>query len=210
MKTMVPTWTMRGIMTGDCNCAWGCPCNFDAAPTYGDCEGVYAFRIDEGAYGDVELSGLSFIWYAAAPGAIHDGNMTAVVVIDARATDEQFAAIDALTTRGDVGMPFDAFVGLTTTFIDVVRADIEFVSDGTMPNTVVRAGGGSVYELVTARVANPVTGEEEELYLDKPTGFTSLRSELGTSTVASLHVGDIQVNNAGRYAEVAAFRYAGP
>ena len=206
----VPVWHMKGVITADCNCAWGCPCNFDAPPTYGECLGTYAFRIDEGAYGEVDLAGVAFLWYGYAPGPMHEGNMTGAVVIDAKATDPQFAAIDALTTRGDVGMPFDGFVGLTTTFVEAVRADIEFVSDGTVPHTTVRADGGEVYELVTMRVPNPVTGEEEELYLDKPTGFTSLRSELGTSRVARTNIGEIQVDNAGRYAEVALFSYAGP
>ena len=39
--TGVPAWSMAGQIIGACNCAWGCPCNFDAPPTYGHCDRVY-------------------------------------------------------------------------------------------------------------------------------------------------------------------------
>jgi hypothetical protein len=44
---------------------------------------------------------------------------------------------------------------------------------------------GCVYELQLARVRNPVTGEEEETYLDKPTGFTAKHTELGMTERAT-------------------------
>lgn len=210
MTDEIPAWQMKGVITGDCNCAWGCPCNFDAPPTFGDCEGVYAFRIDDGRFGDVDLAGVSFLWYAYAPGAIHEGNMTSLVLVDSKANEEQYEAINTLTSAGNVGMPFDGFVGLTSKFLETARADIEFDSSGDMRSTVVRADGGDAYELVTGRVRNPVTGEEEELYLDKPTGFTSLRSELGTSTVSRFNSAGVSYDNTDRYAEVAKFEYSGP
>ena len=41
---------MNGSLIGACNCDWGCPCNFDAPPTYGHCEGMYVWAVDEGRY----------------------------------------------------------------------------------------------------------------------------------------------------------------
>ena len=35
--------TMTGSLVGPCNCDWGCPCNFMAPPSYGNCEGVYVY-----------------------------------------------------------------------------------------------------------------------------------------------------------------------
>ena len=37
-----------------CNCAWGCPCQFNALPTHGRCEAMVAVRIREGHYGTDE------------------------------------------------------------------------------------------------------------------------------------------------------------
>ena len=196
----IPAWTMRGTITGDCNCEWGCPCNFDAPPSFGHCEGVYGFKIAEGTYGGIDLSGVGFIWYAYAPAAIHLGDMTAVVIVDDRASDEQFQAIDTLTSAGNVGMPFDGFVGLTTTFLTTERARIEFELGGDMRSTAIRANGGDIYELITRRVPNPVTGDEEELYLDKPTGFTSKHTELGMSTVGVFASPGMSFDIGGKYA----------
>ncbi len=37
---MAEKWRIRGSIIGSCNCDWGCPCNFDARPSQGRCEGV--------------------------------------------------------------------------------------------------------------------------------------------------------------------------
>ena len=73
-----------------------------------------------------------------------------------------------------------------------------------------RVAGGAVFDLALTRVKNPVTGEEEELYLDKPTGFTSTRSELGTSEVSMFVSHDMSFDLSGKYAEWAEFSYRGP
>lgn len=51
-------WRMKGKYVKNCNCAFGCPCGFNARPTYGHCEGMAGMRIDEGFFGDVRLDGL--------------------------------------------------------------------------------------------------------------------------------------------------------
>jgi hypothetical protein len=30
-------WAMQGVEFINCNCAWGCPCQFNRLPTHGDC-----------------------------------------------------------------------------------------------------------------------------------------------------------------------------
>ena len=46
---------LKGHLLGACNCDWGCPCNFEQAPNYGSCEGVYLWQVDEGHYNGVDL-----------------------------------------------------------------------------------------------------------------------------------------------------------
>ncbi len=60
-------WTMEADYLQACNCDYGCPCEFDAPPTQGFCEGVGAWRINRGRYGDVALDGLGLEFRLALP-----------------------------------------------------------------------------------------------------------------------------------------------
>src|SRR5437667_4938916 len=46
-----PKWKLKVEQLMACNCNWGCPCSFDAPPTYGKCETALAYRIAKGSYG---------------------------------------------------------------------------------------------------------------------------------------------------------------
>ena len=52
---MTAVWNLSGRVLVACNCDWGCPCNFNALPTTGKCEGGWTWHIDEGAYENVCL-----------------------------------------------------------------------------------------------------------------------------------------------------------
>src|ERR687885_595369 len=47
-------WELSGTVLVACNCDYGCPCNFNAPPSTGDCEGNWTWHIEKGRYGDVE------------------------------------------------------------------------------------------------------------------------------------------------------------
>ncbi len=70
-------WRIKGSIIGACSCDWGCPCSFNAPPTYGRCEGGYTWHIDDGKFGDVELDGLNMSWIAQSPGPMHEGHVNA-------------------------------------------------------------------------------------------------------------------------------------
>ena len=75
-------WTIKGHEFINCNCAYGCPCQFNALPTHGFCEAVGGFQIDQGFHGDTKLDGLRFVGMFRWPGPIHEGKGEAAVVID--------------------------------------------------------------------------------------------------------------------------------
>ena len=54
-----PEWRFRGDWFDVCKCNIPCPCEFAQPPTYGDCEGILAYHIREGHYGEVRLDGLN-------------------------------------------------------------------------------------------------------------------------------------------------------
>ena len=37
---MSDRWMIRGVEYTNCNCAYGCPCQFDSPSTHGHCEAV--------------------------------------------------------------------------------------------------------------------------------------------------------------------------
>jgi hypothetical protein len=45
---MAEKWQLSGKVLVACNCDWGCPCNFNARPTTGKCEGGWTWQIDRG------------------------------------------------------------------------------------------------------------------------------------------------------------------
>jgi hypothetical protein len=49
---MADRWMIRGTEFENCNCAWGCPCQFGAKSTQGHCEAFMAGHIEEGSFND--------------------------------------------------------------------------------------------------------------------------------------------------------------
>src|SRR5215475_1104440 len=110
---------IKGILLGACNCDWGCPCNFEAPPTRGFCEGSYLWHMEEGAYAQVRLDQLNFSWCAHSPGPLHLGNVTALYLMDARADAHQRRALEDMLTKNPDVMPFGVFTSLTSTFLGI-------------------------------------------------------------------------------------------
>ena len=78
-------WAIEGRYVEYCSCDHGCPCETMADPTYGDCMGLVAFRIDKGACDGVPLDGLSFVGTFYFPRALHHGNGVFQPILDQRA-----------------------------------------------------------------------------------------------------------------------------
>ena len=55
-----PSWKVHAYFLDACNCDWGCPCQFNAKPTHGNCEGIAGYHVITGSYGTrVKLDGLN-------------------------------------------------------------------------------------------------------------------------------------------------------
>ncbi len=197
------TWHLKGSIVGACNCDWGCPCNFDAPPTYGHCNGAYVWQIEEGRFGDVGLNGLCIGWVGESPGAMHLGHGTAQKIIDDRADEGQRAALLSLLS-GKYGGPFEILASVTEKELEPIIAPFKTVIDGLSSHVSVP----KVLELGLASIRNPVTGKPEELKLLKGTGFTSTDTELGSTTVYRF-TGGFCHEHSGKYGEFANFEYQG-
>jgi hypothetical protein len=94
-----PTWKVHAYFLDACNCDWGCPCQFNAKPTHGNCEGVAGYHIVTGIYGtNIKLDGLNMALIASWPGQLHEGHGKASYYIDNRANERQFEALSNIIT----------------------------------------------------------------------------------------------------------------
>jgi hypothetical protein len=78
-------WEIKATEFANCNCSYGCPCQFDAPPTHGNCQYVAGYQIHQGKFGGVSIDGLRAAAIGSWPGAIHEGNGTMQLIIDERA-----------------------------------------------------------------------------------------------------------------------------
>lgn len=127
----VPRWHVRGDWFDVCNCNIPCPCSFAQAPSYGTCEGVLAWHIREGQYGDVRLDGLSLIGVGTFEGNVWAGaKVTMGLFIDQRADERQRGALQMIFGGQAGGWPAE-FAKLIEEFrgIEYVPIDFEVAGD---------------------------------------------------------------------------------
>ena len=197
-------WRIKGDLIGACSCDWGCPCNFNAPPTNGSCQGTYIWHIEEGRYGEVVLDGFYMSLVAQFPGPVHEWHGTTQSIVDARANEQQREALLTLL-KGEAEGLFTIFAIVTETALDPIFATFEASMNGLDS----RVNVPGILEVGLTTMKNPVTGGPEEVKLVKPTGFTSKESDLGTSTVYRI-TGGFQHDHSGKYGEYAPFDYSGP
>ncbi len=132
LDTTLTPWTIKGELILNCNCTVFCPCVVSLGqhpPTEGHCQTWGGIRIDEGTYGDEDLSGLNIGLLIEIPGLMARGNWKAAVFIDDRASE---AAYDGLVNvfsgkaRGTTGL-FSVLVG---EFLGAERAEIAYENEG--------------------------------------------------------------------------------
>jgi len=194
------TYRLKGHLLGACSCDWGCPCNFEARPTQGLCEGSYVWYVEEGHYHGTALDGSTFAMCIHFPGAPHEGNGTGVVLVDAHVSADRRTAIETLVQQIP---PFSIFHSLLSNFLGFRSLPFTLHLDGihsrlTIPGTM---------EWQLAPMKNPVTGADEYATLLKPTGFTSKQQELCTTSTFRLTADGIAFNHSGKYGEFSPFEY---
>ena len=97
---MSDTWTIRGREFVNCNCAPGCPCQFNSPTTHGFCEAAAGMVIDKGRFNDIKLDGFNVVYLIKWPGEIAAGNGTRQLIIDERADTTQRQAIETIVSGG--------------------------------------------------------------------------------------------------------------
>ena len=95
------SWSLKGELTLSCNCEVFCPCVLSlgqSAPTEGYCLTWACVRVDEGHFGDTDLSGVKFGFMAEIPGKLGRGNWTVALFVDDKATVQASKALTWIMT----------------------------------------------------------------------------------------------------------------
>jgi hypothetical protein len=96
--TQIPQWHAIGDWFDVCSCNVPCPCVFAQPPTNNACDGILAWHIREGRYGDVTLDDLNVLAVSYFEGNIWDGETKASMGIffDERADERQREALQSI------------------------------------------------------------------------------------------------------------------
>ena len=178
-------WRLKGEWVKNCNCAFGCPCDFNARPTKGYCEGLAAMNIKEGHFGKVRLDGLKFAITVHFPGPLHEGNGTLQPIIDARASAAQREALLQILSgkHSAEGTLFNIFSLITTRLLEPLFAPIEWHFDLKGRKSGVSISG--ILETTTEPIRNPVTGAPHRIQVMMPEGFEHRGAEVASARIAS-------------------------
>lgn len=195
-------WEMEGLEFNNCNCSWGCPCQFNGLPTQGNCRAFCFIQVDTGHFGDVPLDGLRWGMLAAWPGAIHFGKGRFQTVIDEKANPKQRAALETISHGGETepgSLIWQVFSATITEYLPTVFKPIDLSIDYNARTAQVKIGG--LIEGKAESIRNPVTGAAHQVRVTMPTGFEFTESEVVSGK--SKATGPIELDLDGSHAHLA-------
>ena len=180
---MADRWMIRGPGFTNCNCDWGCPCQFGAPTTHGHCEAVTCGHIEEGYFNDTKLDGLNWALTVYWPGEIAQGNGREQAIIDERADEQQREGLRKIL-HGESTAPgathFFVFNSTMSEVLDTLYLPIELSID-----IDGRTADLKIQDLVesTGRpIISPFNGEPVRSRINLPDGFEYTVAEMGNAS----------------------------
>lgn len=174
-------WMIKVKRLVACSCDYGCPCEFNALPTQGHCEGLEAFEVTDGHFEETRLDGLRFGGVYRWPGAVHEGKGSYLPIVDDSASEAQCEALFKILS-GEEQEPttlFNIYGSTMETEYDPIIAPIEFEWD-----LQARTGRFTVRDVLDASfdpIRNPVTGAPHRAIIRLPEGFEYRDAEMASS-----------------------------
>lgn len=179
-------WEIQGTELINCNCSYGCPCQFNAVPTKGYCEAMGAIAIERGHFGDVPLDGLKIAVVFSWPGPIHEGKGRCQPIVDTKADPQQREALLKIMSGQETepfATMFSVFASTLEKVFDPIFTQIDYQVDVDGRRGEVHVHG--VFDLVGEPIRNPVTGQEHRARIDLPHGFEYEIAEIGSASSQS-------------------------
>jgi hypothetical protein len=209
MKEEIMTeWRIKGRELANCNCSYGCPCQFNASPTDGACKAAVAYQIEEGNFGDADLSGVRAAGVYNWPGAVHEGNGTMQLIVDEGASDAQREAMLKIM-QGEETEPmatmWSVYTAMCSKRLEPLSKPIELEIDVEARTGHVQVPG--VFETKGEPIRNPVTGNLHRVRIDLPHGFEYAIAEIGSASTKA--TGEIKLDLKDSYAQFAEIHLTG-
>lgn len=179
---MAEQWRLAGDFLDFCKCAVPCPCTFGRPPTEGDCDGIIAYRIREGNYGDVDVSGLNIVALGYFEGNIWDDEtrMNMGMIVDERADESQREALQTIFSGQVGGWPQMFAENVLGEMLGLEFAQIELEIDDDLASWRVKVDGKA--EGATELLTGPTSLPGERLAVVHPPG-----SEVGPGQGAATY-----------------------
>ena len=184
------SWRVSGDWFDVCRCRVPCACTFAQAPDEEQCDGILAWHIREGNYGDVSLDDLSIVAVASFTGNVWTGEGKPVLgfFIDERADEGQRQALQKIWAGEAGGWPA-GFAAMVDEVRGIEYAPIKFEIDDDLANWSVEVPGkarGSATALT-----GPTTPDGARVQVHNPPG-----AEVGPGQVATWAIADEDVVDA--------------
>ncbi|MBT3627400.1 MAG: DUF1326 domain-containing protein [Rhodospirillaceae bacterium] len=197
-------WRIKAREFANCNCDYGCPCQFNALPTHGTCEAAVGYQIDEGHFGDVKLDGVRAAAVYKWPGPVHGGDGEMQVIIDESASDAQRDAVFRIL-KGEETEPMTTVWSVYTTMSskihDPLFLAIDFEVD--VENRTARLVVPGVIDGIGEPIRNPATGNIHRARIDLPHGFEFELAEMGSGTTTTSGAIELSFEKSyGQFAEI--------
>ena len=197
-------WRIKAREFANCNCDYGCPCQFNALPTHGTCEAAVGYQIDEGHFGDVKLDGVRAAAVYKWPGPVHGGDGEMQVIIDESASDAQRDAVFRIL-KGEETEPMTTVWSVYTTMSskihDPLFLPIDFEVD--VENRTARLVVPGVIDGIGEPIRNPATGNIHRARIDLPHGFEFELAEMGSGTTTTSGAIELSFEKSyGQFAEI--------
>ena len=197
-------WRIKAREFANCNCDYGCPCQFNALPTHGTCEAAVGYQIDEGHFGDVNLDGLRVAAVYKWPGPVHGGDGEMQGIIDESANDAQRDAVFRIL-KGEETEPmttvWSVYTAMSSKIYDPLFLAIDFEVD--VENRTARLVVPGVIDGMGEPIRNPVTGNIHRARIDLPHGFEFELAEMGSGTTTTSGAIELSFEKSyGQFAEI--------
>jgi hypothetical protein len=176
---MAESWQIKGDWFDVCRCRVPCGCSFAQAPDEDDCDGILAWHIREGSYGDVTLDDLNVVAVASFTGNVWTGEGRPImgIFIDERGDESQREALQTIWAGEAGGWPA-GFAAMVQEVRGIEYAPIKFELDDDLASWSVEVPGKAKGSAVA--LTGPTAPEGARVQLHNAPG-----AEVGPGQVAT-------------------------
>lgn len=181
---MSDTWELHGTEFSNCNCNWGCPCQFNAPSTYGSCKFTSGGQVERGFFNDISLDGLRWAAIADFPGEIAEGNGRQQIIIDERGSPKQREALRKIL-HGESTEPgatvYNVFASMTSKMLETLFLPIDYAINIAERTAHIRVPG--LMEVEGNPIIDEFSGEPFHVGITRPKGsFEFTHAEIGSGS----------------------------